>query len=1541
MPSFFMGQLHGHQPLESPHTANVASIQENWSRPGGPEAQYRTTSERLMEAAVGVGMVSAGLYGGYKAFPHLFPSIYSNQQGFADFLYRSSLAVENLSTTNPVGRYFASISNVLTKAMGMSDFFGAFVTPRGPQSTIISLTGEAGADTLKYLQRELGVDPKLFRGQSSVELSYDPKTRTGSFHRVNFEYSDIREGKPRLIANRGAAIQSNIAMDIIAKGKLSTGLITASDHAFGLYSKVAPDNLPDGERFIARPRVVNMFAQSNFVPISNQGRFGSGKGKFARLSWAYISSTLQRTADLIDEFPQEFQRAGRVLIGEAPVERASAFASKLGIMPRIGRYEAGTQLLAYTGHAMRIGGGLLALNQVAHWQQSDNPISSLILGPMGQAAIGAYAGHTIWNKFMSPEQQGRLVKKFDPTIAGKSVHRRLGSRGATGALIGGAIGLGTSFLPGFSEGPLRGIAGLVGGAQLIRSHIGEITGLNAIRRKVNEIAPGLDSIPSVLGLGLVGGLAYANIKHRSMKHAVDYGAVRSLLSSADLSDLGDASSIRNRIGTAGSEKLNARIAKMPEPRREAALSLIDEFLQDQKTKTSGRVAQKMNFQDANQRARVSLLTDAISNYSTEQAFKVIKENQNAKGFARITGGINQLIERGHTIRGGAYTGLALAAGLFLATGQLGTKESPDQLRRQLRGDELVEVRRGQLWEAGVSHIEGEDILYWRRHWLARLGDRSEAQARTGGMDPLSELFHKNFTYEIERRMYYEDPKPISGAFGDSLPFIRPLLAPLHALPFIKAPKLMNVDDDQWVTVDDDGQIIFKEVGSGLDSFPVMELGGLGGPAPISPYSNQHMFGHQIKELMGLGGFRGFMGREALNFFTGHREIGADRPVLESARESTSLTRRFYEEQTGGQFLGIPFASEPIRRFLVKQQLETEVFNPIENAMPSWMPEILRRGGTYSTFRGGGGSHRLPGSGYAAHHPELAGIDPEDYTPLHRVKILGDVAPWSPEYREAIGQAYQEVALGNYTYEQHAWLRGYQRGIEARKDKLRYNRYDLDLSNFDRISGRIQIVDPEKFTFRIEGYGATFTAAGVSADHKDMIYEMNMSWRQADRQRQAAIRRFKRLEGNTVQAHIGRTGVGALDEYGNVKAAVNLGDGTSVSKMLIQQGAANVAVSAIDRFATMGPMDRQIANTVQHGLHGLGKLLAPLDYIGPAGLGIEAKLLQNRDPIEQYKSQVLYGTDIQLWQKPWEHWVKPAIRTAAGNYLGLNVFGSNDRHNIEQYYDRLEYYKWRSLEQAALDEGRIQLAGQYRRASRQTTFGASGFGSVSAREKALSGKEQKFFRAFASEVNAYRQQQILDMLPEDKRRIMANTYIQENLRYMNALEMQKALNEPGQKALRLNMEVAHAEGFAVSPDLKRRFEMERAGNESYSDWIRRQELERYFAENHLPEPDFVGFNPAVDLEDFKVREIQNTGMSLHSFNVYPSTLKMLPRKPYVGSITDPGSPNHGRHAHNNINGVARAQGTPLNQIRYMHSSPQRSANQININIDQTMPTMIQI
>ena len=119
---------------------------------------------------------------------------------------------------------------------------------------------------------------------------------------------------------------------------------------------------------------------------------------------------------------------------------------------------------------------------------------------------------------------------------------------------------------------------------------------------------------------------------------------------------------------------------------------------------------------------------------------------------------------------------------------------------------------------------------------------------------------------------------------------------------------------------------------------------------------------------------------------------------------------------GTDFLSSDTDSEPLRRFIQRESFEPQA-NEIPNTMPSWLP-----GDDYMTnFKVGDpyvriddGYARLPGAGYAALHPELKGVDPEDYPDIHKLRILSDVAPYSREYntyrQKVASEAHDDTSL---------------------------------------------------------------------------------------------------------------------------------------------------------------------------------------------------------------------------------------------------------------------------------------------------------------------------------------------------------------------------------------------------------------------------------------------------------------------------------------------------------------------------------------------------
>ena len=87
-------------------------------------------------------------------------------------------------------------------------------------------------------------------------------------------------------------------------------------------------------------------------------------------------------------------------------------------------------------------------------------------------------------------------------------------------------------------------------------------------------------------------------------------------------------------------------------------------------------------------------------------------------------------------------------------------------------------------------------------------------------------------------------------------------------------------------------------------------------------------------------------------------------------------------------------------------MQNETFSPQANEIPNNAASWLPGDDYYTNFHEGDpfikvpeGYARLPGAGYETLHPELEGVDPEDYPDIHKMAILADVAPYSREYNQ--------------------------------------------------------------------------------------------------------------------------------------------------------------------------------------------------------------------------------------------------------------------------------------------------------------------------------------------------------------------------------------------------------------------------------------------------------------------------------------------------------------------------------------------------------------
>jgi len=95
------------------------------------------------------------------------------------------------------------------------------------------------------------------------------------------------------------------------------------------------------------------------------------------------------------------------------------------------------------------------------------------------------------------------------------------------------------------------------------------------------------------------------------------------------------------------------------------------------------------------------------------------------------------------------------------------------------------------------------------------------------------------------------------------------------------------------------------------------------------------------------------------------------------------------------------------------------------------------------------------------------------------------------------------------------------------------------------------------------------------------------------------------------------------------------------------------------------------------------------------------------------------------------------------------------------------------------------------------------------------------------------------------------------------------------------EEVRTEGLPKNQELWAEYIGSRSSGESYPDWYRRTKLMvRRLAGRPLPGPDWVGWNPQIDLEDIKLKIVQNEGKSMYDYDLWPDRLRAIARRPVV-------------------------------------------------------------
>ena len=1005
---------------------------------------------------------------------------------------------------------------------------------------------------------------------------------------------------------------------------------------------------------------------------------------------------------------------------------------------------------------------------------------------------------------------------------------------ATGVIAGAITGAVLGVAPAFDKGIFEGFSGMWAKTNIAGAKLSNRLGLTQSRKEQEEFLPGITNFKTMVGFmgrgAVVGGMLGYGLKTVN----------------------------RFRTGTAK----------------------FDEVLQVAQDAISSRAV-------ATQATRLGLKGKVLGELGDfiGQGSKTMADRIMTRG-GRIGIGVGLA----------AYGAMAISAALLtghVIPGVLGAKHTPDELENIYAGKELVPVRSGRWWETSRTAWEGGRIQYYRPHWYPLMmsgakdaglwGSEQEKWESSKLLHPFKALFSDEFKYRFEREHYYDRPYPISSTYGTDVPFISAFAEQIGKL--VKPPKLMHTDE--WLFQDernasgDTGVVL--HLPEGRDTAPARELGGLPPALPVSPYSVDQQAGDLIYKLNELRGLTGFVHNAVKGELTGSQNYFSNSEQLESSYRAYGLERNYWDRELGG----IAGMSESLRRFIPHRRREIPLYNPIKNQMPSWLP-----GADYfSNFTIGDpftrvpmGDIRLPGQGYSALNPEVAGLSPEEYPLFHRYKILADVAMYSNEFKQTRREVQTAIKRKELSLDQVSAIQEINRQVSEKKKRKVFSNYKYTEDTLEKSHVTIQKdIGP--------GLWATDTGGVIGLGGIEIRADKDTK---GYRNKQAQVSDFLREyvhPGMELDIFTHRDELHTYKKSGGqfYQPAVIVSQGTNVGQELVKQGMAEYAPSdALGVQTKYGPVKRGVGSLFERIMH----KESPLELLIP--FSPKGKFIHQRTPVEEFESSRVFGSELGLWQHPISQFVEPSLRMMKRSWLGKSDIPSitESRYAIEDYFDKLKYFKLDVLSKSAADIGDIDQAKKYKDEQKRTLFGANPFGSPGNVMRALPTLDRDYYQSFVQTESPEDRERILKDLAPNQRKVYEAQWLMQKVTAAKARLSMGTPKDSDEATVHTANLLRMTEGQPVDRELLQQYEKQRQGEESYAEWSRGKSLNEYFSkEAPLPGPDYVGFHPQCDLEDVKLQVIKNVGLDMHNFNLWESRERLLPRKPYINQAQPLGEPSN--------------------------------------------------
>ena len=278
----------------------------------------------------------------------------------------------------------------------------------------------------------------------------------------------------------------------------------------------------------------------------------------------------------------------------------------------------------------------------------------------------------------------------------------------------------------------------------------------------------------------------------------------------------------------------------------------------------------------------------------------------------------------------------------------------------------------------------------------------------------------------------------------------------------------------------------------------------------------------------------------------------------------------------------------------------------------------------------------------------------------------------------------------------------------------------------------------------------------------------------------------------------------------------------------------------------------------------------LTFFRPAG-----KLLHQRTAIEDYVKTQLSEGDTALWNKPYEHFIRPFAEDSY-KYIDSEHVPEyiQERRNVDNYFDALEFYKQMQIyrKSAGTNSYEANIAKQK---AGKTVYGAVASGldtrqDVESAYGALSDNERAYFSSFVNAKESDRNK-ISRIVDDNNTSDMYRMLWARKDAIENGDDVSALIQQEEQDLIDENRSAYQAYKNSGDADI----------GISFREYVQELRAASLIEEaTGIPTSDFAGWDPRIEIKDVKLRALQLSKEDVREYGFWKSDEEDLARQSYI-------------------------------------------------------------